>query len=292
MSFDLNLNSDNLIEAILTDGITGAYINDATLAMSLFKLAARKTVQVLTPNVVATAGTWTLTFEGATTAAIQWNATLAEIQGALEALSVVSAGDVSVGGATINTATTGLCFEWAESFTDVSPLTFNLASLTGPTNALSTMVKKTKNAFKGAAVNKGAGKVGLPVVTHDAISGDHIRIEGTINYDGTYTVDATTSANEIVVTAAYVAETFTGLEEIYIGISGGTELTLSYVAASNGLYRGILPDTLKGLAEYEELDTSLGSVYAGVYWLFVTSVSGAYQRMDRIECHAVHPDGS
>ena len=292
MSIKLNIKSDNRIETVLRDGITLAYINDATVTMSLFNRAAAKMIQVLTPNVVATAGTWTLTFGGVTTAAIQWNATLAEIQGALEALSVISAGDVSVGGVTINTATTGLIFKWAESFTDVEPLTFSFTSLTGPTNALSTMVKKTKNVFKGAAASKGSGKVGLPVVKHDAASGNHIRIEGTVNYDGTYTVDATTSENEIVVTATYVAETFTGLEDVYIGITGGTEVTLTYVTASNGTYRGTLPYTLKGLQEYEELDTSLGSVFAGIYWLFVKCVSGAYQRMDRIECHTVYSDGS
>ena len=292
MSVDLNLKSDNTIETVLTNGITGAYINDATVTMSLFKLAARKTVQVLTPNAVASAGTWTLTFGGATTAAIQWNASLAEVQGALEALSVVSAGDVSVGGVAINVGTGGLVFEWAESFMDVEALTFSFTSLTGPTNALSTMVKKTKNRFKGAAVDKGSGKVGLPVVKHDAASGNHIRIEGTINYDGTYTVDATTSANEIVITATYAAETFNGLEEVYIGITGGTELTLSYVGASNGIYRGTLPYSLKGLQEYKEIDTSLGSVFAGIYWLFVKCISGSNQRLDRLECHAVRPDGT
>ena len=38
------------------------------------------------------------------------------------------------------------------------------------------------------------------------------RLAGKVNYDGDPTVDAGSTANEIVIAATYVAETFTGAE--------------------------------------------------------------------------------
>jgi len=285
---DLYIETDNTIQLTgLKDNDTGAYINDATVEMSLFKEAVRKRVWVLTPNVVATAGTWTLTYLGKTTAAIAWNATLGEIQAALEALDTIVEGDIEVTGVTINSGTGGLLIEFAESFNDVDAVSFSFAAITGPTNALSTILKKTKNLFSGAVADKGTGKVGLPVIRHGAASGDFIRIEGTKNYDREYTVDATTTANEIVVTATYVAETMTGKESFYIAVTNGKEIAMAYVAASNGDYKGIQPYNLKGLIEYEAIDTSRGQVELGVYWLFVIATKSGNQRMWREEIHAI-----
>ncbi|HEY6018383.1 MAG TPA: kelch repeat-containing protein, partial [Candidatus Paceibacterota bacterium] len=68
-----------------------------------------------------------------------------------------------------------------------------------------------------AAVNKGGGLVGIPATGHGITSptGKRIRLEGTINYNGIEVLDATTSANELVITAPYVAETFNvGTEKV------------------------------------------------------------------------------
>lgn len=59
-----------------------------------------------------------------------------------------------------------------------------------------------------AAVDKGGGLVGVPSTGHGWTTGKSITLTGTTNYDGTYTLDATTSANELVITATFVAETF------------------------------------------------------------------------------------
>jgi len=48
----------------------------------------------------ATGGTFTLTYSGQTTSALDWDATAAEVDAALEALSNIGAGDVSVSGST------------------------------------------------------------------------------------------------------------------------------------------------------------------------------------------------
>lgn len=59
-----------------------------------------------------------------------------------------------------------------------------------------------------AAVDKGGGLVGLPSTAHGYPTGKSVTVNGTTNYDGIHTVDATSSANEIVITATFVTETF------------------------------------------------------------------------------------
>jgi hypothetical protein len=71
-----------------------------------------------------------------------------------------------------------------------------------------------KNPNVAAAVDKGSGKVGIPLTAHGYSTGDVLLITGTVNYDGYYAVDATSTANEIVITATFVAETFTGSETV------------------------------------------------------------------------------
>lgn len=62
------------------------------------------------------------------------------------------------------------------------------------------------------AVNVGGGIVGLPFTGHPFATGDTVRITGTINYNGQYTLGEGTSANELQITETYVAETFDGKE--------------------------------------------------------------------------------
>ena len=59
----------------------------------------RNEVQTVTVGAGATGGTFTLTFEGQTTAGIAYNATAAAVLAALEALSNIDPGDVTVTGA-------------------------------------------------------------------------------------------------------------------------------------------------------------------------------------------------
>lgn len=67
----------------------------------------------------------------------------------------------------------------------------------------------------GAAVDKGGGLVGIPSTGHGLTTGQKIRIEGTVAYNGFYTLDASTTLNELVITKAYVAETFNiGTEKV------------------------------------------------------------------------------
>lgn len=101
------------------------------------------------------------------------------------------------------------------------------------------------NPDAAAAVDKGDGKVGIPCAGHGLSSGDSIRMERGINYNSDYMLESATSADELVITASYVAETFTGNEIIYEAIVGTADspVTFSYETYSNGNYTGKIPYT-------------------------------------------------
>lgn len=290
----LYIDSDNVVMwSGLKDAESGEY-GDATVTvkMSLFKdpalpvnnaAAAVKELQTLLPDVPATAGTWTLTYDGQTTAAIDYDATTAEIEDALEALSNITAGDVIVEGDTLDTdpVANGMTFLWKETLGDVNLLSFDFTSLTGPLQAGSTMTETTKGVLKGVAVDEGDDKVGIPVIGHGLIANDYIRIEGSTNYNKEYSIDSVTN-DKIVITETYVAETFLGTERVYLGVPNGTNITLPYVADSEGDYRGILPDTLERLVEYASSQTTSGLSESGKYWLFLWAEKDTSKTTKRI----------
>ncbi len=87
-------------------------------------------VQHLSFTSPATAGTFTLTYDGQTTAAINYNATVAEVQAALEALPNVSAGDITVGGDALTTSNGTMTFTFRDTAGDVNSLVINSSALT------------------------------------------------------------------------------------------------------------------------------------------------------------------
>ena len=60
-----------------------------------------------------------------------------------------------------------------------------------------------------AIINNGDGTVGITITGHSLVANDYIRVTGTSNYDGYYTI-VSVAANVINVTAAHVAETPSG----------------------------------------------------------------------------------
>lgn len=103
-------------------------------------------VQTVTITGSPTGGTFTLTFEGQTTAAIAYNATSTAVQTALEALSNIASGDITVGGAAGG--------PWTVTFRvgmgDVAQMTAT-SSLTGGTSP-SVSVATTTGGTEGYAV--------------------------------------------------------------------------------------------------------------------------------------------
>lgn len=85
----------------------------------------------------ATAGTVTVTFDGETTAAIAFNATAATVQAALEALSNLNSGDVTVTGGPLPGVMT-LTFAGARAGANVPEVTVTPTGLTGGTVTVAT----------------------------------------------------------------------------------------------------------------------------------------------------------
>ena len=91
----------------------------------------------------ATAGTFTLTFKGQTTAPLAFDATAAQIDSALEALGTVGANGVQVTGGPVNSTavTTTVHFRRALQQSEQPQITGDGAGLTGATLALATTVE-------------------------------------------------------------------------------------------------------------------------------------------------------
>lgn len=114
----------------------------AALALSIAGVARAVTLDGYSPAVNeleqvavnATGGTFTLTFSGQTTGAIQWNASAADVQTALVALSNLGPGDVLCTGGPLPTSPVTVEFKGAQAGTNVTQMTANSASLTGGTH--------------------------------------------------------------------------------------------------------------------------------------------------------------
>jgi hypothetical protein len=103
-------------------------------------------VQTITPTTV-TAGTFTLTYNGQTTANIAFNATAAVIQAALEALNNIVPGDIVAAGGPINTTAVTVTF-YGNQIGNVTQMTVSNASLTG-TLAVTTTTAGVAGAADG-----------------------------------------------------------------------------------------------------------------------------------------------
>lgn len=291
----------------MKDSETGEWINDAdqganSVIMSLFHkdalnpntgLVSVAEVQTLLPDAAASAGTFTLTYEGDTTAAIDYDASFATIKTALELLDQVDTDDIQPGGnlLTANPSLGGMTFTFINTLGDVNLLEFDFTNMTGPTNAASTMTETTKGVLSGYAIDETGEYVGLPIDNNglaQSMVGEMIRIEGSDNFNDEQVIYKVRK-NKIVFGGTYVEELFTGNEQVYIGVEDGTNISLAYVAASNGNYRGILPDTLKNLQIYESEQTvSEGLRESGLFYLFIEVIRDLSRTTKRIEATATY----
>jgi hypothetical protein len=94
--------------------------------------------------------------------------------------------------------------------------TISVSDITNGTNTPASIIVQPKGGVlinNAAAVNVGGGVVGIPVTGQTFVTGDSITITGTINYNAVYSVLASSTTNQVNITAAYVAETFDGVND-------------------------------------------------------------------------------
>jgi hypothetical protein len=125
----------------------------------------------------------------------------------------------------------------------------------------------------GVAVNKGGGKVGIPCVGQPFSSYDVVEFRGTTYYNGTQIIDPTSSVNEVVITASYLAETFgptaTINKRITLGPGGANTMVSGAMVAE--FYDGdpliIMKVTSSGhlFGQVTLSSTKSSSVISGIY---------------------------
>ena len=108
-------------------------------------------VQTVTITGTPTGGTYTLTFSGQTTAGIPYNATAAQVKTALEALSNIAPGDVTVSGGPHPGTVISVTFAGDYLGEDVPAMTASAAGLTGGTTPAVTIATATAGGAAGAS---------------------------------------------------------------------------------------------------------------------------------------------
>ncbi len=174
---------------LATAGSTGLRISMVgvnSVDILLVKGAGSDTNEQQTINLgAASAGSITITFSGQTTGAIAFNAAAATVQTALEALSNVDPGDITVtGGALPNTIT--LTFAGQYAGTNVPQVTVTPTGLTGGTVTVNTTVAGVSEdptlTLRSHTAASGGSSADLPVITEY-----YVRSEATLDNDETWT---------------------------------------------------------------------------------------------------------
>lgn len=142
--------------------VSGSLLATEKVTVSTDPPRVRKyTAEVQTIDLgAATAGTITITFDGQTTGSIAYNADAATAQAALEALSGIDPGDVTVSGGPLP-GTITLSFAGQYLGTDVPEVTVTPTGLTGGTVTVSTTTQGSTDNWIGAVNFPGAVLWGL-----------------------------------------------------------------------------------------------------------------------------------
>jgi flagellar hook-associated protein 2 len=118
----------------------------------------------------ATGGTWTLTYDGQTTASIARNASTGDVQAALELLPNVSTGDITVDGDILSTNNGTMTFTFLDTAGDVNMLVIDSSNLnpSDPSNWVFTEQTKGQDGY----INRSSNTVddvisGVTLYLHD-----------------------------------------------------------------------------------------------------------------------------
>ncbi|MBN2590856.1 MAG: flagellar filament capping protein FliD [Sedimentisphaerales bacterium] len=132
-------------------------------------------VQTISRSPSPGSGTYTITYEGQTTTEIAYNASPAEIQAALEALSTVNTGDITVDGSANGLDDGDVTFTFNNILGDVSMISVNGANL-GPASSPVTVAETTKGV--PAYISRSSNTI------DDVIHGVTLHLHDTTNESG------------------------------------------------------------------------------------------------------------
>lgn len=121
-----------------------------------------------------------------------------------------------------------------------------------------------KGGDSTGAVTIGGTKTKILVPNHGLTLNDHIRIQGSFSYEVSLGLDTIDDWQNITIAQAYVAEKFTGLEEVFIGLRNAKDISVA-TTGSSGNYKGTIPDSVKKL------------IKDSFYMVFFTITYGAFE---------------
>ena len=137
---------------------------DSKITVDGFPAAAAVSEVQQISHPAVTGGTFTLSYGGYTTSAINYDATTAEIQAALEKLPSVQSGDITVSGDTLDSTGTGdtgnLTFTYADTLGDVSSMLIDASKLNGTPTLDVTEQTKGVDAYISRSSNTVSDVVG------------------------------------------------------------------------------------------------------------------------------------
>lgn len=134
----------------------------------------RNEVQTIAKVGAPASGTFTITYSGQTTAAIAYNATASTIKAALEALSNIAVGDVTVTGGPLPNTAVVVKFRGALAAQNLTAMTIDSSSVVGGTFAVTTTTQ---------------GNTGATEITQMPISGSQINVHINDDYSQLGTED-------------------------------------------------------------------------------------------------------
>lgn len=156
--------SGRYVEGLLVTALDASTINGtlpATAVLQLYEgngddwaaVSNSNTAHELSISGDPTGGTFTLTFDGQTTAGIAWNASAAAVESALEALSNVAPGDVACAGGPL--PSTAISIEWQGTYVGLSIESPSAtSSLTGGTSPSVSVTRESVGAGRITVTNR------------------------------------------------------------------------------------------------------------------------------------------
>lgn len=198
-------------------------------------------VQILSLPYTPTGGTFTLTYAGQTTSAIDWDASAADVEAALKALSNIGASDVVCSGGDLPGTPVTITFASALADKDVDLITGDATLLTGGSNNVVTPTTLaagspvTTNSSKRFLLNTAAETV----VTVKMFKTDDLPTTPTTFTFSSFDSAATIKAAFVGKTVGYEIDPSTGLFRDYV-------LTTDDIDVSGSLHVTGLTITFKG----------------------------------------------
>jgi len=144
---------------------TLSYSGQVAGVITLAANGAVSEVQTSTLDALMTAGTFTLTYDGETTASINFDATVAQIQAALLLLPSVNAGDITMEAAHEPDTTLTCTWTFASTLGNVPMLSMDISKATGPSSC--SWVETTPGELIGAATLGADAAIGSLVMPAD-----------------------------------------------------------------------------------------------------------------------------